>query len=125
MMGWMTYGNVKFHDLDSQIRPLIKPLYEATQKLEYRIDADTDAFNDYMAAIRMPKKTEEEQSKRLAAMQEGLKVAIDVPLQTMKVRRGGSRRGGWGARDRTNPKITLPRRHADCRSLLGCHGGTR
>eukprot|EP00923_Selenidium_pygospionis_P036663 GHVN01064291.1.p1 GENE.GHVN01064291.1~~GHVN01064291.1.p1 ORF type:complete len:523 (-),score=91.03 GHVN01064291.1:89-1657(-) len=85
MMGWMTFGNTKFADLDPQMRKAIKPLHEATQKLIYRIDADTDAFNDYMAASRMANETEEEQKQRAEAMQKGLKIAIDVPLETMKI----------------------------------------
>jgi glutamate formiminotransferase/formiminotetrahydrofolate cyclodeaminase len=85
MMGWMTYGSAKWVDLDPKMRELIKPLYDATQKLMYRIDADTDAFTQFMVAMRMPKGSDEEKGKRLAAMEEGLKVAIDVPLETMRV----------------------------------------
>jgi hypothetical protein len=79
------YGNVKFRDLDAEMRRAIGPLCAATDRLLYRIDADTDAFGDYMTAIRMPKGTEEEKKVREEAMQDGLKVAIDVPLETMKI----------------------------------------
>ena len=48
------------------------------------IDADTNAFNDYMDAIRLPKDTDEQKQAREQAMQEGLKKAINVPLATMK-----------------------------------------
>ena len=85
MMGWMTYGSVKFAALDTQMRALIKPLHEATQELVYRIDADTDAFTDYMTAMRMAKDTDEEKALREEAMQKGLQSAIDVPLNTMKI----------------------------------------
>jgi len=85
MMGWMTYGNVKFRNLDTQMRKYIGPLYDATQKLVYRIDADTDAFTEYMIAGRLSKDTDDEKMIRDAAMQKGLKVAIDVPLDTMKI----------------------------------------
>ena len=85
MMGWMTYGSVKFKDLDTDMRTAIKPLHNVMTALITRIDADTDAFNDYMVAMRLPKGTDEEKNAREAAMQEGLKVAIDVPLETMRV----------------------------------------
>jgi glutamate formiminotransferase/formiminotetrahydrofolate cyclodeaminase len=85
MMGWMTYGNAKFRDLDADMRRNIGPLHQAMEKLLYRIDADTDAFNDYMTAIRMPKGTSEEILAREAGMQAGLKTAIDVPLETMRI----------------------------------------
>jgi glutamate formiminotransferase / formiminotetrahydrofolate cyclodeaminase len=48
------------------------------------IDADTNAFGDYMEALRMPKGTDEEKAARIAAMQKGLKSAIEVPLNTMR-----------------------------------------
>ena len=48
------------------------------------IDKDTDAFNSYMAAMKMPKKTPEEIEARDKAMLEGLKEAISVPLNGMR-----------------------------------------
>ena len=46
------------------------------------VDADTDAFNDYLAAVRLPQETDEQRSARSAAIQAGLKTAIRVPLRT-------------------------------------------
>ncbi|MGE3063413.1 MAG: glutamate formimidoyltransferase [bacterium] len=48
------------------------------------IDDDTEAFNNYMAAFKMPKKTEEEAKKRDALLEEATKAAIEVPLKTME-----------------------------------------
>ncbi len=85
MMGWMSYGTKKFEHLDEQMRKLIPPLDEAMKKLIPLIDADTNAFNDYMTAMKMPKNTDEEKKVRNEKMQEGLKKAIDVPLNVMRV----------------------------------------
>ncbi len=52
------------------------------QNLVKAIDADTDAFNEYMDARRLPQKTEAEKETRKAAMLQGLKNAVKVPLQT-------------------------------------------
>jgi glutamate formiminotransferase/formiminotetrahydrofolate cyclodeaminase len=52
------------------------------QNLVKAVDADTDAFNEYMDARRLPQKTDEEKKKRNSAMLEGLKNAVMVPLQT-------------------------------------------
>jgi len=49
------------------------------------IDADTNAFNDYMIAMKMPKHTTAERTLRETKMQEGLKKAIDVPLKVMRL----------------------------------------
>ena len=52
-------------------------------KVEF-IDADTDAFNDYMKALKMPKSTPDEENLRQKAMQDGLKTAVQVPLNLAK-----------------------------------------
>ena len=49
------------------------------------IDADTTAFNDFMAALRLPRGTDAERVARAERMQAGLKKAIDIPLTTMKL----------------------------------------
>ncbi|MGM0599740.1 MAG: glutamate formimidoyltransferase [Candidatus Rifleibacteriota bacterium] len=84
MVAKLTYGVRKFEHLDEDMRKAIPPLHEATLDLIPMIDADTNAFNDYIDAIRMPKKTETEKQARFEKMQEGLKKAIEVPLATMK-----------------------------------------
>ncbi len=48
------------------------------------IDEDTDAFNAFMDAKRLPNKTAEEKKAREDAMQAGLKQAVMVPLNTAK-----------------------------------------
>lgn len=85
MVGWMTYGNKKFEHLDAVMRKLIGPLHFKMKELIPLIDADTNAFNDYMTAMKMPKKTEEEQRVRQSKMQEGLKKAITVPFSVMTI----------------------------------------
>lgn len=85
MMGWMSYGNKKFEHLDSKMRKFIPPLHFKMKELISMIDADTNAFNDYMLAMKMPKNTEEEKRLREKKMQEGLKKAIDVPLTVMRL----------------------------------------
>ncbi len=84
MVGQLTYGIRKFENVDKKIRSAIPPLYEAVQKLIPMVDADTNAFNDYMEATRLPKNTDEEKAIRKQAMQCGLKKAIEIPLATMK-----------------------------------------
>lgn len=85
MVAQLTYGVRKFEHLDKEMREIIPPLHNITKQLIPMVDADTNAFNDYMEAIKMPKITDEEKALRSAAMQEGLKKAINVPLNTMKI----------------------------------------
>lgn len=48
------------------------------------VDADTEAFNQIIAAVRMPKTTSEEQAARKKAMDRATEHAIEVPLQIMR-----------------------------------------
>jgi len=48
------------------------------------VDADTDAFNRVMLAMRMPKDTDGERTARDAAMLAATKEAIEVPLEVIR-----------------------------------------
>lgn len=49
------------------------------------VDADTDAFNEIMAAFGLPNSTDEEQAERAAAIEAATVKAIEVPYRTMEV----------------------------------------
>lgn len=51
MIGQMTFGKRQFESVDSIVRSLIPPLHSAMVKAIPMIDADTDAFNDYMVIM--------------------------------------------------------------------------
>ncbi|XP_029377465.1 formimidoyltransferase-cyclodeaminase [Echeneis naucrates] len=94
MVGQMTYGKRQFENVDGEMRRLIPPFHQAMNELLHMVDADASAFNAYMAALKMPKKTTEEIQRwmcvfvcvclcavrREAAMQDGLQKAVGVPL---------------------------------------------
>ncbi len=50
--------------------------------LKRAVDLDTDAFNDVMTAMRMPKNTDKEKQERDLAIEEGYKKATLVPFET-------------------------------------------
>lgn len=83
MVAKLTFGFRKYEDLDAKMRAIIPPLHQAAHDLIPMIDADTNAFNDYMEALRLPKETEAQQAARSAKMEAGLQTAIRVPLKTM------------------------------------------
>ncbi len=85
MVAKLTYGVRKFETVQPYMQEAIPVLHQLTGKLIPMIDADTSAFNEYMAGVRMPQETEEEKQLRNAAMQAGLKTAIQVPLTTMRL----------------------------------------
>lgn len=59
-----------------------------SRELAYRLleaaDADTQAFNEVMAAYRMPRATDEEKAARRAGIQKALKGAVAAPRSTAK-----------------------------------------
>ncbi|KAJ3584219.1 hypothetical protein NHX12_014715 [Muraenolepis orangiensis] len=80
MVGQMTYGKRQFEGLDGAMRKLIPPFHQAVEDLLLLVDADSSAFNSYMAALKLPKTTEEDTQRRQTAMQAGLREAVAVPL---------------------------------------------
>jgi glutamate formiminotransferase/formiminotetrahydrofolate cyclodeaminase len=48
------------------------------------IDADTDAFNGYMAALALPRSTDDERAARDVAIEEATRLATEVPLRVME-----------------------------------------
>jgi len=85
MVAKLTYGVRKFESVDQQMRAIIPILHDTVEQLSPMIDADTNAFNDYMEGLRMPRATEQEKKARFAKMQQGLKTAVQVPLTTMQI----------------------------------------
>jgi glutamate formiminotransferase/formiminotetrahydrofolate cyclodeaminase len=83
MVGWMTYGKRRFEARDATMRRLIPPLHEAMRDLLPMIDRDTRAFDAYLEATSLPRETDEEKAVRHRAMQDGLKAAVQVPLEVM------------------------------------------
>jgi len=55
------------------------------QQLIEAVDADAAAYNQVVAAYKLPKATESEQAARKAAIQRALRGATDVPLGVMRL----------------------------------------
>ena len=83
MVAKLTLGVRKFEDVDAKMRILVPPLHAAANALIPMIDADTNAFTDYVAALSLPGGTQEEKAYREEQLQQGLKHAIEIPLATM------------------------------------------
>jgi glutamate formiminotransferase/formiminotetrahydrofolate cyclodeaminase len=85
MVAKLTYGVRRFEDVQPHMMQAIPQLHRLTRQLIPMIDADTSAFNEFMAGLRMPKGTDAEKQARTAKMQAGLQTAINVPLSTMRL----------------------------------------
>lgn len=65
----------------ARARSAIEPI---TARLAGLADADTQAFNDVMAAYRLPKAADDEKAARSGAIQQALRGATIVPLDTLR-----------------------------------------
>ena len=52
--------------------------------LETLVERDSDAYNQVLAAYRLPKATDDEKTSRSAAIQAGFRAAIAAPLDVMR-----------------------------------------
>lgn len=68
--------------VDKILNDAAEKCQQIKEALVKAIDEDTNAFNAYMNARRLPNKTAEEKKAREEAMQAGLKQAVMVPLST-------------------------------------------
>ena len=80
MVANLTIGKEKYAEAENEMRELAGKGQAVREKLIADIQRDSSSFNLYMAALRMPKDTEEEKAARREAMQRGLKEAAVVPL---------------------------------------------
>ncbi|XP_047420091.1 formimidoyltransferase-cyclodeaminase isoform X3 [Sciurus carolinensis] len=80
MVGQMTYGRRQFEHLDAAMRRLLPPFHAALAQLTALVDTDAQAFATYLEAMKLPRSTPEEKDRRAAALQQGLRGAVAVPL---------------------------------------------
>lgn len=60
MVSKLSYGKKIFDKIDPFMRKLIPPLHESVDRLLKLVDDDTNAFNDYTVACKLPGETKEE-----------------------------------------------------------------
>jgi len=82
MVANLTQGKAGSEDLDALMTENAEKAQSLKDSLLLAVDEDTNAFNGYMEAMRLPKKTEDEKARRSAAMEKGLKEAVEVPYRT-------------------------------------------
>ena len=82
MVANLTQGRTKGQEDENAVLKAAEMAQKAKDQLLRGVDDDTNAFNAYMDARRLPQGTAGEKAAREAAMQQGLKVAVDVPWST-------------------------------------------
>jgi formiminotetrahydrofolate cyclodeaminase len=82
MVCGLTIGRKRFADVEDELRAVLEEAETLRIRLTELADADTQAFDQVMAAYRLPTETQEEQAARQAAIQGALQGATQVPLET-------------------------------------------
>ena len=81
MVANLTIGKKGYEDQEAEMKKLAAEGATLRSELIADIQKDTESFNGYMAALGMPKDTDEQKEIRSGKMQEGLKEAAKVPLE--------------------------------------------
>ncbi|MBZ2175685.1 cyclodeaminase/cyclohydrolase family protein [Schnuerera sp. xch1] len=85
MVGNLTIGRKVYNELDDEIKKEMdikfKELNKSIKNLNNIVEEDTKAFDKVMEALKLPKETKEQRTKRSVAIQDGYKVALEVPLK--------------------------------------------
>ncbi len=84
MVSNLTANRRGSEEVDDILNETAEVCQEIQQKLVRAVDEDTNAFNAYMEARRLPATTAGEKAAREAAMLEGLKSAVHVPMETAR-----------------------------------------
>ena len=85
MVGHLTVGKKKFRALEEEVQDefndILSTFMTYKEELITLIDKDTEAYNMVMAAFKLPKETEEEQSFRAVEIEKATLVAIETPYR--------------------------------------------
>lgn len=76
----LSLDEAKFGAVLPEIQAIQSQAADLLTKLTRAVDEDAAAFNEVMAAYKLPKATEEEKTARLAAIQQSMKKAALLPL---------------------------------------------
>ncbi len=84
MVAHLSIGKKGLEAAGDEMEAIVSMASAYRETLLHDIDRDSDAFNQVMAAFKLPKNTAEEVKQRHLAIQEGLKTAALVPLRVAK-----------------------------------------
>jgi glutamate formiminotransferase/formiminotetrahydrofolate cyclodeaminase len=84
MVANLTFGAKDYLKHNDEMEAIALKGQALKERFLHLVDADTDAFNAVMTAMRLPKKTDEEKAARSAAMVAATRGAIATPMQVME-----------------------------------------
>lgn len=85
MVAGLTVGKKGYEAVESEMTKAQQRLEQLRTEFRELIDRDARAFDQVMAAYRLPKTSDAEKSVRSSAIQEATKAASEVPLRVMEL----------------------------------------
>ncbi len=85
MVSNLTYGKKKYSDVWDEMLEIGRKAQKLKDELLTLVDKDTEAFDQVMLAMKLPKKTEEEKKIRAMEIERATKHAIEIPLKTLRL----------------------------------------
>ncbi len=85
MVASLTFGKKGYERSNKKMEDISIRAQELKVQLLGLVEADTDAFNSYISALRLPKKNDNEIFTRSAAIEEAAKTITQVPLDTLRL----------------------------------------
>lgn len=80
MVANLTVGKEKYKDVEPEVKEILAEAEEVLGLLKSGLSQDIAEFSNFMAALKLPKGTDEEKALRTEKMQEVLISATDTPL---------------------------------------------
>jgi glutamate formiminotransferase/formiminotetrahydrofolate cyclodeaminase len=84
MVARLTLGKEKYRAVWEAMERLMQQAEPLAERFVVLMDADTDAYNQVVAAMRLPRDTAEEKAVRKTAIELANRKAAEVPLETLK-----------------------------------------
>ena len=76
----LTIGRKEFQSVEDEMKKIRKTAEDLRKKLQNDIDNDAKAYQEVLAAFKLPKNTDSEKKQRSSAIQQAFKTAAKVPL---------------------------------------------
>ena len=84
MVSALSYNKKGYEDYRNEFINLGEKAQKVKDEFLKLVDEDTNAFNKFMAARKLPKKTDEEKAEREKALEEAAKYAAEIPLKVLE-----------------------------------------
>ncbi len=81
MVASLTRGREQFAAAEADMQTVLRAAPSLRREATALVDRDTEAFDKVMAAMRLPKATDQEKAGRRQAVEEATKGAAEVPLR--------------------------------------------